>query len=311
MSTSNKIMTSRDYDKFIPHEVNRKVNENSTGFKGLLSEMKEHGWLSAYPMHCVRAPGGKLKIKGGHHRFRAAQILGIPVKYVVENDNIPIHKLEVVGGGKWQNTSFLYSHARQGIDEYIELQTYIETTGISLPLAASMFFGDTAGSGNWGKDGKFQMGTFKFKDIKHPYVVGNIVIHLKELGILYSHEQCFTIALSKVVRIPAFSPERFKKKAGQAVHLFEKKRTVQDYLILIEEVYNYKMVAKSKQNIVFQANQIAAERKVALFTKDMPALKEDAMRNETSKPHLPVNRIHEPFRKMRPAEILQHQHHVQ
>lgn len=263
----NSVKTSRDYSLFIPHEVNRKVDESRVGFKRLLASMKMNGWLSAYPMHCIKGPGGKLKIKGGHHRFRAAQILGIPVKYVVESDSIPIHELERTGGGIWKSNSFLYSHARQGISEYIELQKFIEDTGITLPLAASMFFGDTAGSGNYSRDGKFQLGNFKFKDTKHPYTVGNLVTYLRGLGVSYSHEQCFVIALSKAVRVPAFSPERFKKKAKQATHLFEKKRTVQDYLLLIEEVFNYRMIAKSKQNIVFQANQISAERKVALFTK--------------------------------------------
>jgi len=257
------IKSTTDYGKFELFPVNRTVNPSSARFKNLLESMKEHGWLSPYPMHCVKNGNGTLQIKAGHNRFKAAQILGMPVKYVVENDKADIYSLEQAGPGKWANKDYLDSFCKKGIHSYLIIQEYMNRTGISLQHTASMFYGQTAGSGNFVKDGKFQQGKFTIKDYKHPQDVADIVLELKSIGVTWSNDSKFVNSLSKCLKVPSFSKSRFLDKSRTFPQLFEKKKNVQDYMKLIELVYNYKAHRKDKSNIAFYAEELAKARQVS------------------------------------------------
>lgn len=256
------IRSTRNYDMFEPHEMNRTVREDSLKFKALVRSMQQHGFLDAYPLHCVENGSDKLKIKGGHNRFRAAQKAGVPVKYVVSKDNATIHELEEGGPGKWRPIDYLNSFCKQGIKSYVTIKDFMDETGIGFQNTASMFYGQTAGSGNYVKDGKFQTGKFQIRDYTHPNKVGDIVLFLKSIGIAWAHEDKFVKALSKVIWIPKFKPQRFKKKAQSFPFLIVKQRNVEQYLQLIETIYNYHAAKSQKINISFMAQEIAQERNV-------------------------------------------------
>ena len=266
---TNKIRSTLDYGKFDLYPVNRTVDTKSLGFKRLLESMKRHGWLSAYPMHCIQNGGGKLLIKGGHHRFKVAQALGMPVKYVVSNDDADIYSLEQAGGRIWKNKDYLDSFCKQGKPNYLVLKEYMSRTGISLQHAASMFFGQTAGSGNYVKNGRFQQGFFKIKDHEHPNDVAEIVLKLKSIGVKWSNDSKFVNALSKSLKTNIFNKQRFLEKSQTHSQLFEKKKNVQDYLKLIEHIYNYKCPRKDKVNVAFIAEEQAVARKVDNLNKPL------------------------------------------
>lgn len=254
------IRSTKNYSMFDLYEHNRPVKENTFNFKNLIRSMRRHGFLDAYPLHCVVNGSGKLKIKAGHNRFRAAKIAGVPVKYVVSNDNATVHELEKAGPGKWNAKDYLMSYYRQGIKSYVLIKDFMDETGIGLQNAVSMFFGNTAGSGNYMKYGNFQDGRFEIKNYYHPRAVGDIVLFLKSIGIKWAHEDKFVKALSKVMWVPKFNPDRFKKKATSHIYLIQKKRNVEEYLQMIEDIYNYKVQRRQKINLTFLAQEIAEKR---------------------------------------------------
>lgn len=254
------IRSTKNYDMFDLHEMNRDVYENTADFKNLVRSMKIHGFLDALPLHCVENGNGKLKIKGGHNRFRAAQIAGVPVKYVVSNDKATIYDLEKSGPGKWGPKDYLVSFCKQGIKSYIVLQEYIDETGIGLQNAASMFYGQSAGSGNFYKYGKFQSGQFAIKDYRHPRIVGDIVLFLKSIGIDWASNASLVKAISRMVFLPQFDVDRFKQKAEKHKFLIEKQKNLQAYLQMIEDVYNRKVPKDQKVNIAFLAQEAATSR---------------------------------------------------
>jgi len=245
---------------FDPHEVNRTVNEESKRFKNLLASMQEHGFIHAYPLHCVTNGTGKLKLKGGHHRLRAAQKLGIAVKYVIANDDASINELERSGPGKWSTYDFFISFCKQGIPSYLEIKEYMDRTGISLSDAASMFYGNAAGSGNFHAYSRFQEGLFKIKNREHPRIVEDIVIYLHSIGLKWANQTNMVKAISRIVQLPQFDVDRFKQKASSHKSLLEKQKNLQAYLQMIEHVYNYKSPKNQKVNLSFLAQERAQER---------------------------------------------------
>lgn len=261
------IESTTNYGKFELYPVNRTVDANSLKFKRLIVSMQKHGWLPAYPMHCTKNGRGKLQIKAGHNRYIAAQTLGIPVKYVISNDDADIYSLEQAGPGIWKNKDYLDSFSKKGIHSYLVIKDYMSRTGISLQHAASMFYGQSAGSGNFVKDGHFQQGHFHIRDYAHPQDVADIVLGLKSIDIKWSNDSSFVNALSKCLRVAEFNKSRFLEKSRTFTQLFEKQKNVQDYLKLIELVYNYKAHRKDKMNIAFRAEEQANLRRVSGLNK--------------------------------------------
>lgn len=242
-----------NYSIFDLHEHNRDVNEKSVRFKNLIMSMQKHGFLDAFPLDCIRNGNGRLKVRSGHHRLKAAAIVGIPVKYVITKSNITIQELENAGPGRWSMRDYLSSFCRQGKKDYIIVDGYVKETGINISVATSLFYGHVAGSNNAIKDGGFFEGEFKIKNYKLPYMVADIVLHLKEIGITFATNTRLVSAISMLYWVDAFDIERFKKKSRSHKSLFEKQADVSSYLSMIEKIYNKQTKEKEKVNLSFLA----------------------------------------------------------
>lgn len=264
---ASTLKSTTNYDLFEIYEINREVNEETKDFQNLVDSMREHGFIPAYPLHCVPNGYGKLQIKGGHHRFRAAQKLGIAVKYVVCADDADVHDLEKAGPRKWSTNDFVISFCKKGLQDYVEVKDFSDKTGISLGNSLSMFNNETAGSKNIYRRDSFFKGGFKIKNREHPYTVGDIVKHLHNIGIVWAHQDNFVRALSKLMLVHEFDPKRFKDKATTHKYLLEKQKNLQNYLMMIEEVYNYKSTKAKKVNLAFKAQEASNARKNTLLGK--------------------------------------------
>lgn len=234
---ATQIRQSFDYEKFELHEFNRDVKKT----KDLEASMREYGWISAYPMHVLKNGNGKYKIKAGHHRFTVAQKLGIPVKYVVCEDDIPIQRLEKTTV-PWSVQNYHESFVRNGNPHYVAVEKYCEITGIGLSNAISLLAGETAGSNN--KLNQFKAGTYKIGDRFHADVVGDIIIYLTNIGVKHSTQNLFVQAVSRCCRVSQFSVQQFKRKAKSFKALFERQATLDAYMQMIEEIYNRQSKAK-------------------------------------------------------------------
>jgi len=248
-----KIEETMDYDMFELHEVNRDVMNN----KELEDSMRKHGFISAYPIHVVKGSNGRLRIKAGHNRFVVAKRLNIPVKYVICDDAATIHELEKATK-PWAITDYLASWCRAGKVEYLEIRNYNTKTGIAVSLAASMFFGNQAGSGN--HYDAFKSGSFRIKDREHPEAVADIVLHMKACGISFSNTTLFVQALSRMLYVPEFKPEVFKMKVKNHTFMVVKKANLQQYLGMIADIYNRQN--KDKKPLVYLANEAAKARNI-------------------------------------------------
>lgn len=249
-----KVMQTRNYEMFELMPFNRDVEKT----EDLEQSMRTHGWIDAYPLHVIRNGGNRFLIKAGHHRYHVAKKLGIPVKFVVCEDKATIHELEKATRG-WEMHHYLSSYCRLGKDDYIRVKSYCDVTGIGLTNAVSMLGGHSAGTGNFGK--AFKDGTFKIKgSSRHAEIVKGIVLHCQDCGIKFSSASLFVQAVSRVVWVSGFDIQRFKAKIKTFAQFMEKKANLQQYLELIEEIYNRQ--AREKIPLAFLATQAARERNV-------------------------------------------------
>lgn len=267
----NKIHETSNYELFDLYEINRMVRYGSRRYKNLVTSMLKHGFIVAYPLHCIKDTNGKLKIKAGHHRFAAAQSLNIPVKYVIGEDSARVDELEGAGPGTWNASDYLYSYCKKGVWSYLHVKDYIDRTGIGVQDAVSMHYGESAGSGNWNNE-KWKMGEFRIREYALPNNMAVIVSQMKSVGCTWSANTRFINAMSKALFLENFDIERFLNKIKTFPELLQKQRDVDGYLKLIEEVYNYKAPAATKENIAFLARE-ASDLRNKSFGSKMPMLK--------------------------------------
>jgi len=253
-----KLESTKNYELFDLYHINRAVDKNSKHYADLLQSMKDHGFIPACPVHCERI-GKKLKIKQGHHRFTCAVDLGLPVFYVISNDSASIHDLEKPNT-PWNKNDYLASYSKTGNENYLAVKAYMDKTGIGLSAAASMFFGDAAGSGNCFKRDAFEDGNFQVRTVVHAQTVGDIVIFLKKIGIKWADNRAFVTALSRVLFVKEFKTSQFKEKSKKYPFLYTQRRGYLEYTAMIEEIYNYHTPSKDKLNISFMAQQVADKR---------------------------------------------------
>lgn len=231
-----KIYETKDYDKFELHEFNRDPKHRTKKFRALVESMRQHGWIDAYPMHCVRNGSNKLKIKAGHNRFDAAVMLGIPVKYVICEDQASLNQLEN-SYNQWGVYDHLCGYARQGLSDYRKLKEYFLKYHIPLSVSMTLLGGKSATESGWHSE-KFKDGLFKVGNPTHANNVGEMVIFCEELGIKFCRNSRFVMALSRVMLVDGLDIEELRKKIKSHIYFVEKQPDMAGYIRMLEKVYN-------------------------------------------------------------------------
>jgi ParB-like nuclease domain len=246
-----KLQSTANHEQFVQSEFNRDLR----GLDALLKSMRKHGFIAAYPLHCTKGANGKLVIKAGHHRFEAAKTLGIPVYYVVSEDNASIAETEMTAN-VWNLNDYVKSYARSGSDSHLSIIEFSEKTGIKYGQAASLLAGNCADSHNVAN--KVKDGSYSTKDRLHADKVGSVVIALRDIGVAFANSSNMVGALSSVCWLVEFDAKKFIHRAATNTHLFVKQATKNQYLDLIEKVYNFH--ANERIALAFLARESAKKR---------------------------------------------------
>jgi hypothetical protein len=230
-----KIHETTNYRKFELHNFNRDVLVKTKRFKNLLASMEKHGWIEAYPMHTVQNGSNKLKIKAGHNRFTAAQMLKIPVKYVICDDKSELQELEN-STKPWNLADHMRGYARQGDPNYLKLESYVRKYGIPANTAILLLEGGNKFSG--GYVDRFKTGNFRVGNPTHAEKVGEFVLYCVEIGIPFAKNSRFVFALSKVLNVDGVIEDELKYKLKNHLYFVTKQADVPGYVAMLEKVYN-------------------------------------------------------------------------
>lgn len=251
-----RLMHTKDYSMFEVHEYNRDIGKT----KVLEQSMREHGFDPGFPIRCTNGGGGKkLKINQGHHRFHVARKLGLPVWFVISNNDLSIFEVER-GNRQWNIKDFLEARVRAGEDGPVKIKKFIASTGIPCGQAIALVGGEDAASHN--QTCKLIRGDFKAKPNKHADDMAVMVNYLRDLGVPFATNCNFVNALSKCMLSSCFNQEIFRRKSRTHITMFEKCRNLEDYLYLIENIYNQQTPLTKKVPIAFEAKRESNLRNV-------------------------------------------------
>jgi len=253
MSEKIVVRQTTNYGMFELLPFNRDVKNT----RELEASLRTHGWIHSKPLDVIpKGNTGKYLIRDGHNRFIAAQKLGIPILYVVCKDDADVFRL-VNTTRMWTVSDFLESHCRTGKEDYLEAKRYCTETGIPVGLALSMLMGQTAGSGNWGE--RFKRGNYQInRSSNHAAIMKDLVLLCKTCGVEFYNKSLFVQALSRVVFTKEVDLSRLKTKIKKFAHAMSKRSSLDQYLEMFEELYNWK--STSKIPVKFLAHEAAKKR---------------------------------------------------
>jgi hypothetical protein len=167
---THRILKTYNYDMFTLNKFNRDVRNT----KKLEASMRKHGFIPAYAIHVERRPNGKLSIKEGHHRYKVALKLHLPIYYVICHYNAtPQETAE--SNRAWDLRDYLASWAKLGNEAYLAVLKYWEETGIPLNHCIGLLSGVSAGTESFRQ--AFKEGRYRLGDPFHADTIKDLVFH--------------------------------------------------------------------------------------------------------------------------------------
>lgn len=247
------ILTTSNYELFKPHGEQQAMQPAHV--KKLVKSMTDCGFIAANPIH-VYKDGKHFRVIDGHHRLRAAQILNIPIFYIVgtkEDAWLIAPKNWAVR--KWEAGAFVNMYASRGLKDYVELLAYVKR-GLPFKFAIALLSNETTVGHN--QSDSIRNGTFKVKTRNY----ADEVIHIVDSCSAYNAEtkgSVFLSAIAVLVRLPEFASEVLISRIQTNPRMLVKCATREQMFELIEEIYNFR--AREKTNLAFKAAELLASRK--------------------------------------------------
>lgn len=256
--SSAKMFYTKNLAKFVQNEMNRDVKK----IKPLVESMRKHGYLAAYPLHCFRETGGKLRVKAGHHRLEASKALGIGVYYVVLEDNASIVELET-STRPWSFHDYVAAHVRSGNRNVTAILDFHKETGIRLGQSASLLGGECANSSN--VLDRVKDGTIELSRNWHADKVGSCIKCATAAGVKFATTAGFVGAISHIAWCDEFNMKAFCKKVQANPGALRKCATRDLYVEMLEEFYNFGLRVDNRVPLKLLAKQAAARRSVSFL----------------------------------------------
>jgi len=237
METNPKIVgqvyRTKDYGVFKTHELNRDIRESV--LRKLRKSMGRIGWLMGSEILVFP----NMKIIDGHHRLIIAKEFGLPVDYRVVNskDNTLIVKHNQ-DKELWSFKDNINTQVKLGNQNYVLLDRFMKNFPDLRPTECIMLVKNSMNSSNREEIGN---GLLKLGDMKIGYEWGHHIMSIKPYFPQYYNKSIFVRAVVKVLSgNTGFQMDEFMKKVKLRPNMMKPCGTVDQYVQMIEEIYNYR-----------------------------------------------------------------------
>lgn len=226
------IRATKDYSLFDTSPDNRQLHIKK--HKKLEASIKKYGCLPYWPIVVHRNGTGKMKILDGQHRLAFAEAQGLPVYFIVADQEFDI--AEINNTQKvWQLLDYVEVFSAQGKRDYAEALDFSQEHGLCLGRALAVLAGNTTVSAV--KD-DVERGTYKIKDREYARRVASTYCPAVALE-KSIRKDTFLDACMAACRVDDFEPNRFiegaKKCRSKLINYSDK----DSFLQMMEDIYNH------------------------------------------------------------------------
>lgn len=230
-----KVFQTSDYAKFKVLKGNRP--HKKAHLRLLKQSISEHGDLGG-PL----LVNDKNEIIDGWHRIKIFEELKLPVQYIVKN-GFGLEEVHILNSNRknWTMTEFMNCYVEIGKKEYIAYKEFYEKHGF--PQSTTLLIIRAGGHGGYQQE-SFKRGEFMFKNPEEAEDRAEKILMFKDLYVGYKR-QLFVAAMMRLFKHKEYQHADFISKLKyQREKLFDAS-SVNSYLRLIEEIYNYRRQKKA------------------------------------------------------------------
>lgn len=193
----------------------------------------------------------KMEVIDGQHRLEASKAAGVPIFYIVV-PGYSIQEVQIlnVNQKNWTSTDFLHMYCERGKKPYLQLREFMEYfPDFKIRVCIRLLEGPKDNcedlNGKMVHAKRFEEGRFVVKDLGKAYQYARKIAEFKPLFDRYSSDQ-FVGALLKIFNKKNYNHKEMLHKITSSSIPLKKCQTVEEYLLLLEKIYNYKRSAGDK-----------------------------------------------------------------
>jgi hypothetical protein len=236
-----EIFETKDYTIFKFREDNRLVNANHV--KKLAQRMKERGWLSS----SVVTLNGSGEVIDGQHRVKAAISVGAPIRYKVTRGAGSDEMTEMNTLQKnWSPFDHLHKWVSKGNPNYITFDKFVKDYPMFKYTECAMMLNNNQSSID---RNTFESGNYVVKSEKKAREWAEYIVQLKPYFEKYYTKAIFVRGMIKCLLKKEFVFDEFIHKVKLRPTNLVPCGTVEQYVEMIENIYNYKR--SNKVNLRF------------------------------------------------------------
>ena len=233
--TDIKVYKTYDYSLFKTIKGNREIN--SSHLKGLEKSMKEN-YLST-----IIIVNENYEIIDGQHRFTIISKLLLPVYYIIREgygmEEVIRFNTEAVS---WKSNDYLNTYCIRGNDDYKLYFKFKEKYKLD-HCSTRVLLGNT-GSTHTASSGRiFRTGKFKVVNYKKAVDIVEKIFSLAPYYAGYKRRN-FIYTMASLLKNPLFDFKEFFQKVKMLPDSLIDCTSTENYLKLINEIYNYNRTAK-------------------------------------------------------------------
>ncbi len=244
-SASMEIYKTTEYDLFALIPCNRPIYP--AHLKRLINAVKSNNMLKQHPIR-VRPNG---MVLDGQHRLRVAQELDVPIYYYIDEDDTDLKDIALESAIRrtWSNGDILNMWAGLEYPQYQVLQAFIDKhPWMTVSVAIAICQGRQSNSYIKGKSREdFISGKYKITDMRYAVAFSQAIADFMSY-VDFGRHKIFMQAISYLLRHPDYDHGTMMLQMEKAPHVLTRQFTKDDYLRLIEKVYNYR---KTKKRVRF------------------------------------------------------------
>jgi len=232
-----KIYSSTDYNKFSLVHSNRPVNYDRVN--RMVKAIREgSNYLSNYPILI----NSDFEIIDGQHRHAAARLAQVKLYYKFAFDMDMGDAAKAVSNTKsWMMSDWLHHYAELGFPEYVKLRDFwkqYEWLPVSMLIGLSSSRKYTAAI--------FNGGHYQTNTLDHAKRVIDLISFFKPFAPTYWKTAAFMQTLSSLAANPLYMHKRMQDKMKTQSSRLTRQATVESYLILLSEIYNYRVAPENR-----------------------------------------------------------------
>ena len=222
------------YSKFTFISGNRGVNESHIN-KLVAMIVADEDWLIFNPI----IVDSDFRVLDGQHRLLAAQKANARIWYNVRQSKTSLEVVARINDCQksWLPDDFVFMYAALGNVHYKAFREFHKGYGLSASTGLILFGGQTMKS--------LRNGTLKVVDILRAEELADALLEVKKY-VPFADYNRFASAFVRVYENEEYNHKRMLAKLRQRKDVIRKLTTVEDYMRLLEEIYNHKLPVTDK-----------------------------------------------------------------